>query len=112
MAVASAVAAPVSVAWGQDTPPPAQIRALNALYPKPMAAVGTDQIAPADAPYYDCVAKRLYMPLTRLIDRPTPPIKERVSAVIAGGDFEDRIPIHQIPGRLLALQRHPALQRR
>lgn len=90
LAVVCAIA-PMSAARGQDaaTPAPvkpatpAQIRALKSLFPKPMAAVGTDQIAPADAAYYDCVAKRLYMPLSRMIDRPTPPTKERVSALIA-----------------------------
>lgn len=111
LAAVCVIAAPMSLARSQDAPAPApikpatpaQIRALKALYPKPTAAVGAEQIAPADAAYYDCVAKRLYMPLSRVIDRPMPPTKERVSALIAsraqesscgvGGDDRDFVAI-------------------
>jgi len=89
-----ALAAPLGPAWAQATmaqsgaPPlkpasPAQIRALKGLYPKPQAAVGTEAIAPADTAYYACLAQRLYAPLSRMLDRPTPATKERVSALIA-----------------------------
>lgn len=62
---------------------PAQLRALKALYPQPQAASGTELVAPADAAYYACLAQRLYAPLSRMLDRPTPPTKEQVSALIA-----------------------------
>lgn len=91
---ALALAAPLGPAWAQATmaqpgaaplkpATPAQIRGLKGLYPKPQVAVGTDTTAPADTAYYACLAQRLYAPLSRMLDRPTPPTKERVSALIA-----------------------------
>lgn len=91
---ALALATPLSPAWAQATlaqpgAPPlkpataAQIRGLKGLYPKPQMAVGTDTTAPADTAYYACLAQRLHVPLSRMIERPTPLTKERVSALIA-----------------------------
>jgi len=112
------LAAPLGPALAQDTTvgstprplkpaTPAQIRALKGLYPKPQAAVGTETTAPADAAYYACLARRLYVPLSRLLDRPTPPTKERVSALIAdraqasdcevAGDARDYIGVKPAP---------------
>ena len=113
-----ALAAPLGPAWAQTSvaatgarpfkgATPAQIRALKALYPKPQAASGTELVAPADAAYYGCIAQRLYTPLSRLLDRPTPPTKEQISALIARraeesscdveGDSRDYIAIKPAP---------------
>lgn len=117
LAVVAVVAAPGAV-WAQASmagtgaPPfkgatPAQIRALKGLYPKPQAAVGTEVIAPADAAYYACLAQRLYAPLSRMLDRPSPPTKEQVAALIArraeasscdvAGDARDYIAVKPVP---------------
>lgn len=80
-------------AWAQTptpsgaTPTPfkpasaAQIRALKALYPPQSADDG--QPGRADGPYYACLSKRVFFPLSRLLARPTPPTKDRVSALIS-----------------------------
>lgn len=116
-----ALAAPLGPAWAQSTttttgaPPlkpatPAQIRGFKGLFPKPLAAVGTDVIAPADAAYYACLAPRLYLPLSRMLARPTPPTKDQVSALIASRAEASNCEVAGDDRDYIALKPAPALE--
>ncbi len=116
----AALAAPLGPAWAQTTTAttraplkpatPAQIRGLKGLFPKPLAAVGAAVIAPADAAYDACLAPRLYLPLSRMLARPTPPTKDQVSALIASRAEASSCEVAGDERDYIALKRAPALE--